>query len=136
MWGFCPSWCGNVSDWSMIRKCDLCAPLCEVIYNRSLLRRPVPPTVTPGNSTTAFLSTANKQTIERTNDKRRLFSPNCIIQGSSVTRMTSIGPASPSQNHTRTKKNGEIPLTRLLSRSLYNFMTGQVPGRPPSRPDF
>lgn len=35
---------------------------------------------------------STQQTIER-NDKRRLFSPNCIIQGSSVTRMTSIGPA-------------------------------------------
>lgn len=61
----------------------------------------------------------DKQTIGHI--ERRLFSPNCIIQGSSVTRMTSIGPAVVSMGtvvHLRCPsssqdyKNGEIPLTR------------------------
>lgn len=93
----------------------------------------------------------NKQTIER-NDKRRLFSPNCITQGSSVTRMTSIGPAmmvsmgtdtvvhlrlSPTQNPVQKRGNSTdtLPLPLSLKTST-TFMIGQVPGRPPSRPDF
>lgn len=75
------------------------------------------------------------QTNNRTNDKRRLFSPNCIIQGSSVTRMTSIGPAmvvsmgtdtvvhlrlSPTQNPVQNRGNSTdtLPLSLSLSKQV------------------